>query len=171
MNAPAAGFPVTRALKPDDALTRASMLAVLLPAVLLGGALASQHLGGLVPCEMCLWQRWPHYAALVLAMVAFAVSPLRRPLTILAGLAIAVSGAIGVFHAGVEYHWWEGITACTSPLGNGGGDVLATILAAPVIRCDVAQWTLAGISLAGFNAILSLGGAGVILWQATRGRA
>ena len=152
-------------------LRRAAWLALLVPAALLAGAWGSQLIGGLVPCEMCHWQRWPHYAALPLAALAIALPAARRPLTLLAALAIAASGAIGVFHAGVEYHWWEGITACTSPFGAGGGDILADILAAPVIRCDVAQWSLFGISLAGFNAILSLGGAAAILWLALRGRA
>ena len=77
-----------------------------------------------------------------------------------------MSGAIGVAHAGVEYGWWQGFTACTSTVDFTGGsaaDRLNAILKAQVIRCDVAQWTLGGISLAGFNAIFSLGGAAVIL--------
>lgn len=150
-------------------LARATWLALLLPAALLAGAWGSQLIGGLHPCEMCHWQRWPHYAALPLAVLAILVPGLRRPLTLLAALAIAASGVIGVMHAGVEYGWWEGFTACTSPFGaDGGGDMLATILAAPVIRCDVPQWSLLGISLAGYNAILSLGGALVIAWMALK---
>ena len=65
----------------------------------------------------------------------------------LAALAILASGLIGAFHAGVEYGWWEGLTACTSNIA-GGGDPLEAIMNAPLIRCDVAPWTLAGISLA-----------------------
>ena len=149
-------------------LARAAWLALLLPAALLAGAWGSQLIGGLHPCEMCHWQRWPHYAALPLAVLAILVPGLRRPLTLLAALAIAASGVIGVMHAGVEYGWWEGFTACTSPFGAEGGDMLATILAAPVIRCDVPQWSLLGISLAGYNAILSLGGALVIAWMALK---
>src|SRR6266567_4575834 len=83
----------------------ARLLALLVPAGLLGGALASQYLGGLHPCEMCYWQRWPHAVAFLLAALSFtapAQSPRSRALTLLAALAIAVSGAIGVYHAGVE---------------------------------------------------------------------
>lgn len=146
----------------------ANWIAFGLPAALLAGAWGSQLFGGLYPCEMCHWQRWPHYAALVPAFLAFFVPQrsIRGSLVILAALLIAVSGAIGVAHAGVEYGWWQGFTACTSTVSFSGGsaaDRLNAILKAPVIRCDVAQWTLGGISLAGFNAIFSLGGAAAIL--------
>ncbi|MBZ6382500.1 disulfide bond formation protein B [Sphingomonas sanguinis] len=146
----------------------ANWIAFGLPVALLAGAWGSQLFGGLYPCEMCHWQRWPHYAALVPAFLAFFVPQrsVRGSLVILAALLIAVSGAIGVAHAGVEYGWWQGFTACTSTVSFTGGsaaDRLNAILKAPVIRCDVAQWTLGGISLAGFNAIFSLGGAAAIL--------
>jgi disulfide bond formation protein DsbB len=148
------------------ALRTARLIALLVPALALGGALGSQYWGGLYPCEMCHWQRWPHYAALALALAAFATRDAKatRPLVLLAGLAIFVSGAIGVFHAGVEYHWWQGFTTCTRPAGPAsGGDILKQILAAPIVRCDVPQWTLAGISLAGFNALLSIPAA-IAIW-------
>src|SRR5438270_11795672 len=83
----------------------ARLSALLLPLALLGRALGSQYLGGLHPCEMCYWQRWPHAAAILLAALAFtspAYSSRARVLTLLAALAIALSGAIGVYHAGVE---------------------------------------------------------------------
>lgn len=152
--------------RPRSRLAAANWLALLVPLALLAGAFGSEYLGGLRPCEMCWWQRWPHLAAIPMALVAFpAPLPPRRVLVTLAGLAIAVSGAIGVFHAGVEYHWWEGITACTATV-RGGGDLQATldaIMHAPVTRCDVAQWTLFGVSLAGYNAILSIGAA-IAIW-------
>ncbi|SFP90784.1 disulfide bond formation protein B [Sphingomonas rubra] len=147
-------------------LRTANILALLLPAGLLAGAWGSQLIGGLYPCEMCHWQRWPHYAAVALAALGLVMPGARRPLVVLAALAIAASGVIGVLHAGVEYHWWNGFTACTSTVDMGGLDAAArlkAILAAPLVRCDQAQWTFAGVSLAGFNAILSLGGALVIL--------
>jgi disulfide bond formation protein DsbB len=148
-------------------IAKARLLALLLPAALLGGALGSQYIGGLFPCEMCHWQRWPHYAALALAILAFATrnGPASRILTILAGLAIITSGAIGVFHAGVEYGWWEGLTRCSASVAGGSGaDILAQIMATPMIRCDEVQWSLFGISLAGWNAIFSIGGGSAILW-------
>lgn len=152
---------------------RANWLALLLPVALLAGAWGSQLIGGLYPCEMCHWQRWPHYAAVVLAGIGLVQPGLRRPMVVLAALAIAISGAIGVAHAGVEYHWWQGFTACTSTVAASGGsaaDRLAAIMKAPMVRCDQAQWTLFGISLAGFNAIFSLGGAITILAMVRRAR-
>ncbi|MBN2973631.1 disulfide bond formation protein B [Roseomonas aeriglobus] len=146
----------------NASLVAANRLALVVPLALMAGALGSQYIGGLYPCEMCHWQRWPHYAAILVAAVAFAATGgTRRALVLLAALLIAVSGGIGVFHAGVEYGWWPGITGCTSTVRPTGSpeDMLAQIMNAPMIRCDVPQWTFAGISLAGFNAIISLVGA------------
>jgi disulfide bond formation protein DsbB len=139
---------------------RAHALALAVPTALMAGALGSQYWGGLYPCEMCHWQRWPHYAAIILALMAFAVRPMRGTLIALAGLAILTSGAIGVWHAGVEYHWWPGITTCAS---TSAGSTLNDLMRAPLIRCDRAQWMLLGVSLAGYNAIISIaGGLGVL---------
>jgi disulfide bond formation protein DsbB len=152
-----------------ESLATARLIALLLPLALMAGALGSQYIGGLYPCEMCHWQRWPHYAAIVLAALAFVVpgATARHLLVLLAAVAIGASGAIGVFHAGVEYHWWQGFTECTSTMQGSGGtaaEMLARIMKAPVVRCDVPQWSLFGISLAGFNALFSLGGAAAIFW-------
>lgn len=143
-------------------LAKARLLSLLLPVALMAGALGSQYLGGLYPCEMCHWQRWPHYAAILLAILAFPVRPAARLLTILAASAILVSGGIGAFHAGVEYGWWEGLTRCSVAV-TGSGDILADIMATPMIRCDEVQWSLFGISLAGWNAIISIAGGLYIL--------
>lgn len=141
---------------------KARLLALIVPSALMLGALGSQYIGGLHPCEMCYWQRWPHDAAIVLALFAFGtrVNKASHVLVALAALAIMVSGGIGLFHAGVEYGWWEGITTCST---TAAGVSLEDIMRAPVVRCDVPQWTLLGISLAGFNAIISLGAGAVIL--------
>jgi disulfide bond formation protein DsbB len=143
----------------------AHWLAFLLPAALLAGAYGSQYLGGLYPCEMCWWQRYPHFEAVAIAFVAFFVPnpPYRHALVALAALGLLTSGLIGGFHAGVEYGWWEGLTACTSTISGNGKDLLDSIMNAPLIRCDVAPWTLFGISLAGYNFLLSVGGAIAIL--------
>ncbi|HEX7752003.1 MAG TPA: disulfide bond formation protein B [Novosphingobium sp.] len=138
-------------------LRLARWLALLVPAALLGGAYLSQYGFGLFPCEMCWWQRYAHFAALGFAVLAFAASPARLWVA-LAALAIAVAGLIGGFHAGVEYGWWQGLTACTSNAAA-GGDPLAAILDAPMVRCDVAPWSLLGVSLAGWNFLFSLAGA------------
>ena len=148
-------------------LAKARLIALLAPAALLGGALASQHIGGLYPCEMCYWQRWPHEAAIVLALLAYGLSGQprwSRALVFLAAVAIAISGAIGVFHAGVEYGWWEGVTKCSrGPSAANAQDLLKAIMNAPLIRCDQPQWTLGGVSLAGFNAIFSFAAA-IAIW-------
>ena len=141
----------------DQALGRARLLALAVPAALLGGAYVSQYGFGLYPCEMCWWQRYAHFAALALAVLAFAMRPKRWPIA-LAALAILLAGLIGLFHAGVEYKWWAGFTRCTSLVAT-GGDPLADIMSAPMIRCDEAQWSLFGISLAGFNFLFSSLGA------------
>ena len=134
-----------------DNLGKARALAVLVPAALLGGAYLSQYGFGLPPCEMCWWQRYPHFAALGIGAMAFVLKP-PQVWTALAGLAIITSGVIGGFHAGVEYGWWQGITGCSAPAS--GIDVM-DFSAAPLIRCDTAPWTLAGISLAGYNFLIS----------------
>ena len=133
-------------------LKLAQRLALGVPALLLAGAYISQYGFGLFPCEMCWWQRYPHFAAVLLALVSTAAQP-RQLWIALAALAILASGLIGGFHAGVEYDWWEGLTTCSTTAS--GPISLDDIMAAPITRCDVPQWTLAGISLAGFNAVIS----------------
>ena len=155
----------------DGRLRNANLLALLLPAALLAGVWGSQLIGGLYPCEMCHWQRWPHYGAVLVAAVAFLTNGApRRALVVFAALLIAASGAIGVFHAGVEYGWWPGITGCTSTVTPTGtpAERLAQIMNAPMIRCDVPQWSLLGISLAGWNALVSIPAALVALVLAMR---
>ncbi len=141
----------------DTPYARAARWIVLLvPALLLGGAYLSQYAFGLFPCEMCWWQRWPHFAALALAVLAF-IAPPQRLWVAFAALAIIASGLIGGFHAGVEYDWWDGVTDCSTIPSAGGGSAMDAILNTPLIRCDVAPWTLFGVSLAGYNFLISVG--------------
>ena len=137
---------------------KARGLALAVPLALMIGAWGSQYIGGLSPCEMCIWQRWPHLAAIAIAVLAFALP--RRDIVGLAAIAILISGAIGAFHAGVEYRWWEGLTRCSQMSGERS---ISDIMNTPLVRCDEAQWSLFGISLAGYNAILSSGTALLIL--------
>jgi disulfide bond formation protein DsbB len=160
---------VATGARSSPAISRAAaarLIALLLPAALLAGAFGSQYLGGLYPCEMCWWQRYAHMAALVPAALAFtapASSGRARLLTLIAALGIAVSGAIAVYHAGVEAKIFEGVTTCTATVRSGTtADLLKQIVAAPLVRCDEVQFRFLGISLAGWNAILSLGGAALI---------
>ena len=139
----------------EPAARTARILAFAVPAALLGGAYISQYVFGLYPCEMCWWQRYAHFAALALGVLAL-VRPSARVLTALAGVAILFAGLIGGYHAGVEYGWWQGLTACTSQIDM-SQDALEAISAGPLIRCDQVQWSLLGISLAGFNFLISTG--------------
>jgi disulfide bond formation protein DsbB len=146
----------------------ARALALLVPLFLLIGAYGSQYLGGLAPCEMCYWQRWAHIAGLLAAIGALTMrgpSAGGRALVRLAALGILTSGLIGAYHAGVELGIFAGVTQCTA-VGTGGStrDALRQILDAPIVRCDQPQWQFLAISMAGWNAILSIGFASVILW-------
>ncbi len=157
------------AIRGESAFAKARLLALLTPLGLLGGAYVSQYGFGLYPCEMCWWQRYPHLIALGLGLLAL-LRPGSRGLVVLGALAILTSGLIGGYHAGVEYHWWEGLTACTTTFDASAADPLAAIMNAPLIRCDSAQWTLSGISLAGFNFLISVGAALVIFALLGRSR-
>lgn len=152
----------------DPALKLARLLATATPAVLLAGAYVGQYLFGLPPCEMCWWQRYAHFAALALGLAAFVV-PRPAALVVLAASALAVSGAIGAFHAGVEYHWWQGLTACSNAV-QAGEDPLAAIMNAPLVRCDTAPWHLFGVSLAGWNFLFSVAAALAIAFLLAPGR-
>ncbi|MDT9598172.1 disulfide bond formation protein B [Sphingosinicella rhizophila] len=151
-------------------LQQARALALLIPAALLAGAYGSQYLGGLHPCEMCYWQRWAHFAALAFALLSFApMADKGRSLVWLAALSILASGMIGTYHAGVEAGIFEGFTQCTAaPRGESVEDLLANVLDTPIIRCDEVQWSFLGLSMAGWNAIVSIGTFLVIAWLSLR---
>jgi disulfide bond formation protein DsbB len=123
-------------------------------AALLAGAFIFQMLG-YPPCKMCLWQRWPHAAAVLIGLAYFYLET--RVLLWLGALAAAITAGIGFFHAGVEQGWWEGPNSCTSGAIDGltPEQLLEQILAAPLVRCDEIAWALGGISMAGWNGLLS----------------
>jgi disulfide bond formation protein DsbB len=154
-------------------LDKARALAIGVPAALLAGAYGSEIFGGLYPCEMCWWQRYAHFAALGLALLSLLLgkAPDRgRSFVWLAALAILVSGGIGAYHAGVEAKLFEGFTTCTSTgtAGLSPEDMLKEIMAKPLVRCDDIQFSFLGISMAGWNAILSILAALSILWLSLR---
>lgn len=152
-------------------LDKARALAIAVPAALLAGAYGSEY-WGLVACEMCWWQRYAHFVGLAFALLSLALRsfPDRgRSLVWLAALAILASGGIGAYHAGVEAGIFEGVTQCTSTVsGLSGDELLKAIMAAPIVRCDEVQFSFLGISMAGWNAILSIGASLVILWLSLR---
>ncbi len=143
------------ALNPTDSGRTARAIALGVPLVLLGGAYISQYGFGLYPCEMCWWQRWALFAALPFGLIGW-FKPRLKVATALALLAILIGGLIGGYHAGVEYGWWEGFTSCASGVAMGEGDPLDAVMNAPLIRCDVAPWNLLGVSLAGWNFLISV---------------
>lgn len=125
-------------------------------AALLLGALAFQFIGGLAPCPLCIWQRWPHLAAVVIGGLVLALG--QRGLAWAGALAAAASAGIGVFHVGVEQKWWEGLQSCSagSIAGISTGDLLnPAVDVGAVVRCDEVAWALAGVSMAGWNVIIS----------------
>jgi disulfide bond formation protein DsbB len=152
----------------------ATLLAGAVSLAALLGALVFQYVWAYPPCEICHWQRWPHIASAVLglgggAMLALDVFPARAARTFawLTIVALALAGALGVYHSGIEYGWWEGPAACTGPgfvPGSAGFEPFH------FVRCDQPAWTFLGISLAGYNAILSFVFAAVCLGLLRRGR-
>jgi len=123
-------------------------------AALLLGAWGFQALG-YAPCKLCLWQRWPHGVAVIVGLLALLI-PLRI-LPLAGAIAAATSGAIGVYHTGVERGWWPGPDTCTSaPVDNLTAEqLMEQIMNAPLVRCDEIAWQFLGLSMAGWNAILS----------------
>ena len=135
-------------------------------AALLLGAFGFQYLGGLAPCKLCLWQRWPHGAAVLMGGLALAYY---RPIFLwLGALAADATGLIGVYHTGVERGWWEGPDTCTSGAISGlsTDELMAQIMAAPVIRCDEVPWEMLGLSMASWNAVASFGLAAIWIFAA-----
>lgn len=137
------------------------LLATLGSAALLIGAWTFQYFG-YAPCKLCIWQRWPHGAAVVIGLIA-----LWMPVAILlmlGALAAFLTGAVGVYHMGVEKKWWEGPDTCTS--GDisdlSASELMNQILTAPLVQCDVVAWDLLGLSMAGWNAVISF--ALVLVW-------
>ena len=124
-------------------------------AALLIGAWGFQHLGGLAPCKMCIWQRWPHGMAALAGPLALILGGTLVPL--IGALAALTTGGIGVYHTGVERGWWEGPDSCTSGSIEGltPQELLAQITAAPVVQCDQVAWEMFGLSMASWNAVLS----------------
>jgi disulfide bond formation protein DsbB len=124
---------------------------------LYGGALLFQYVGGLAPCSLCLWQRWPHIIIILLAVCA---PLLRMPRLVLTGIAItaAVSVVLAAYHAGVEWRFWAGPGGCTANLDTGGdlASLTDSLLATPIVRCDEVAWSFLGLSMAGWNSLFSL---------------
>ena len=129
-------------------------------AVVLGAALSSQYLGGLVPCELCILQRWPWAVAITISIVALFVAhdPSLRWVALVLGLVFLVGTGFAFYHLGVEQHWFAGPSACTPSTAAPTTleELRQRILNAQVVRCDAVQWSFYGVSLAGWNLLASL---------------
>jgi disulfide bond formation protein DsbB len=155
----------------NPALTAALAITVVAAATL-AGAWFFQLVLDIRPCPLCLEQRYAYYLAIPLgALVALAAARDAPRAVLLAGLVILALAAfgnavLGTYHAGVEWKFWEGPTDCTGPVGNLGsaGDLLARLDTVKVIRCDEVQWRFLGLSLAGYNVLISLLMAAIAAW-------
>lgn len=132
------------------------------------GAWGFQHIGGMAPCKLCIWQRYPHVLAIVLGLLALRVS--HAGLAWLGAAATLTTAAIGGYHTGVERGWWEGPATCSSqPIGGLSTDQLMDqIMSAPLVRCDEVPWEMLGLSMASWNMIASLVLAGIWIAAARR---
>lgn len=156
----------------NSLLTRRNLiiLATLGSAAMILGAWGFEYLGGLAPCKLCYWQRYPHIAAVPVGLISLAVPGVLLPL--LGALSAATTGAIGVYHTGVERSWWEGPDTCSSgPVGGlSTDDLFDQIMAAPLVQCDQVAWEMLGLSMASWNAIVAFGLAALWLWAARLSR-
>jgi disulfide bond formation protein DsbB len=128
-------------------------------AAVLGTALLSQYWGGLAPCELCLLQRWPWAIAIVISLVAVLTG--RQPglpwVALILGLVFAAGVAFAFYHVGVEQHWFAGPAACTASTGAMTlEEMKRQIIGTAPVLCDRPAWTLFGVSMAGFNLLVSL---------------
>ena len=139
-------------------------------AALLLGALGFQYLGGMAPCKLCYWQRYPHVAAVLIGLAALFLTP---RLAWAGALAAATTSGLGLYHTGVERGWWQGPTTCSSqPIGGLSTDqLLDQIMAAPLVRCDEVAWQMLGLSMASWNALASAALAVIWILAARRARA
>ena len=148
----------------SDPPLAAALIVAIAGALAIAGAWFLELVMKLKPCELCLAQRWPYYIGIPLALVVALAAWRKAPrLVVVLGLAALAAlmlwgACLGVFHAGVEWKWWAGPTACTgTPEFGGAGGLLDRLQSINITRCDEAAWRFLGISLAGYNAVISLG--------------
>ena len=154
---------------------RIPLLVVVASLASLAVAFASQYWGGLQPCVLCIYQRYPYGVAAALGIIGVLVAARPawlRAILLLAALAFAVDAGIAAFHVGVEQGWWQGTAECGSTLDLtlSPEELKAQLLNQPLVRCDDVAWSLFGISMAGYNFLYALALAVATLWFALRGR-
>ena len=134
----------------------------LMSAGLLAAAFAFEIFGGLLPCKLCIWQRWPHAFIIVIAILGLVSLRARLVFVLIFGLALTNAG-LSFYHIGVEQQFWQGPASCSGALDSGlsSGELLDLLLATPVIQCDEIAWTFLGVSMAGWNMLFSLAQSGL----------
>lgn len=163
---------------PSPVGPKAALLLAAASALALALAFLSQYGFDLQPCVLCIWQRWPHGAAVLLGAGAWALRGRPAASRLLLALAIAAeltTGGIGAFHVGVEQRWWQGTAECGSTItGNDLAALKAQIMNQPIVRCDEVRFAVFGISMAGWNVLLGAGlavlGIAAIITDARRNR-
>jgi disulfide bond formation protein DsbB len=156
-------------------LKHLSTILLVLPSALLLGALGFQYIGGLAPCELCIDQRWPHLFAAIMGLAALSLlrkAGLAKVAISLGAIGMATSGAIAVFHSGIERKLWPGPSSCSNRIDPtlSPEEYLKAIEQAAVINCGEITWSLFGLSMANYNALISLGAAAFILWALMGGK-
>jgi disulfide bond formation protein DsbB len=154
----------------------AALAIAAIAAATLAGAWFFQLVLDIRPCPLCLEQRYAYYLAMPLgALVALAAARDAARPVLVAGLAVLALAALanamlGIYHAGVEWKFWQGPTDCTGEIGNLGsaGNLLERLDTVKVIRCDEVQWRFIGLSLAGYNVLISLLMAAIAAWGIVR---
>ena len=141
---------------------------------MLAGAYAFQYIGGLAPCQMCHWQRWTHWAVLAAALFALAL-PRIAALRWLVAIALGAGVTVATFHAGVEYGWWQGPATCSAGMIDpedlrAGGSVFDLDAPISAATCSDPAWVMLGISMAGWNAIMTLLALLAFAWLTTKVR-
>lgn len=129
----------------------------LMSAILYGGALLFQYVGGLAPCSLCLWQRWPHVIIVLLAAIA-PILRMKSFFLIAIAITAGVSVVLAAYHTGVEWGFWDGPNGCAANF-NAGSDLKSitdNLLATPRVRCDEVTWSFLGLSMASWNGLFSL---------------
>ncbi len=136
-------------------MKKLALLAALGSLAMMLGAWGFEYIGEMAPCKLCLWQRWPHKIAIVLGLVMVFLP--NRWIALLGGLVVLAGAGIAFYHAGVELKYWVGPDTCTGLPGLSGTLTVDALWDRPVVRCDDIPWSLFGISMAGWNGIISLG--------------
>jgi disulfide bond formation protein DsbB len=168
-------FPIRALSQTRPAVLAAAAIAVVGAATMLG-AYFFQYVMGLPPCPLCLEQRIAYYVSIPLAIIIAIGGAAKAPrLALAAGLGIVALAMLGnaglaTYHAGIEWKWWPGPLECSGPITDlgSGGDLLSSLNNVTLVRCDEAAWRFLGLSLAGYNALISLGLAAIAAWGAKR---